>query len=401
MKNLTHRPCPICGALKATPLHTMHFALPENSPLPSTYAIVTCQRCGSVHADTPGSQADYDLYYSEYSHYEDPSIATGGGDSELDALRIAETANRLLPQLADKGKTAHILDIGCARGGLLKALRLHGFSNLHGSDPSPACVAHLQSAGIPASRSLLSSPHSLHDQEPFDLIILSHVLEHLVDVRAHLNYLHSRLTPTGRLYLEVPDASRYLKHPAVPFYYFDCEHINHFSRETLNLLAEHNGFKVITGGESSIALPNKCSYPAVWVLFEADSIITPSIQSARLAKNMTTYIAQSHLAAKYPALEKLAKQACPIVLWGAGSYAQRLLEDSPLSDCRIVAVIDQDRKKQGLKFNGVNIAAPENGLKNLNPDTVIVVAAALHTAEICAQIRLQGYTGEVVLPAVL
>lgn len=399
MTDTAHRPCPLCGSNEVTPLHPMRFTLPENSPLPPGYSIVACPHCGGVHADTRASQVDYDRYYSDFSHYEDPGVATGGGDSELDATRIADTAGRLLPHLFDK--SARILDIGCARGGILKALRQHGFVNLYGVDPSQVCVTHLQSAGIQASRGVLSDPDSLPDHEPFDLIILSHVLEHLLDVSTPLKRLHSRLAPRGLLYVEVPDASHYVDHPAVPFYYFDSEHINHFSRETLGVLARFHGFKVIAGGETDIALPNQRSYPAAWALFEADANAMPSLptQPPPLAELVRAYIEQSQQAASYPALEALAHEHRPVLLWGAGSYAQRLLEDSPLRQCRIVAIVDQDSNKQGRQFAGTTISAPETGLSNLMPDTVIVVAAALHSAEICARIRNLGYAGEIVLPA--
>jgi hypothetical protein len=379
----------------------MRFALPENSPLPAAYTIVACQRCGSVHADTPGSQADYDRYYSEFSRYEDPSIATGGGDSESDAQRIFETTNRLIPFLTIRGGNVNILDIGCARGGILKALRQNGFSNLHGMDPSPACTTHLLSQGIQASCGALSDLDSLGEYQPFDLIILSHVLEHLLDVSLPIRHLRSLLASNGLLYVEVPDASRYVDNPAVPFYYFDCEHINHFSKETLDTLATLHGFKVITGAETDIVLPNRQHYPAVWALFEIDPSTKYStmLKPARLAEKVEDYIEQSHLTTNYPELEELAHNAYPVLLWGAGSFAQRLLEDSPLMRCRIVSVVDQDKNKQGRHFAGTIISNPEDKLKTLTPDTVIVIAAALHSSEICERIHNFGFAGEIVVLA--
>lgn len=377
----------------------MRFSLPENSPLPTSYTVVACQLCGNVYADTRGTQGDYDHYYRDFSHYEDPSIATGGGDSQLDALRIAETISRLLPYLSGKGKNARIIDIGCARGGILKAFEQKGFANLHGLDPSPTCVTYLQSIGIQASCGVLSDPDCLGRQAPFDLIILSHVLEHLIEIGKPLQYLRSRLTPGGRIYIEVPDASRYKDHPAVPFYYFDCEHINHFSQETLAILATLHGFKLIADGESGITLPNNASYPVVWGLFEIDEQAIPAAKPAKLSEKVRAYIEQSRLVANYPSLESLARSECPVVLWGAGSYAQRLLKNSPLGQCRIVSIVDRDQNKQGQLLAGIRIASPAEGLATIAPGTVVVIAAALHSEEIRTHIRTLGFQGEVVLPA--
>lgn len=88
----SRRPCPVCNAHEARYLHTMHFALPEASPLPAYYDVVICVRCGSGFADSNAQASAYDEYYRSFSKYEDPSIATGGGDDPVDQQRIEEQA---------------------------------------------------------------------------------------------------------------------------------------------------------------------------------------------------------------------------------------------------------------------------------------------------------------------
>jgi len=154
-------------------LHHISFILPVNSPLPDAYDIVACKACGFVYADTSGSQQDYDRYYYEYSKYGDPTVATGGSQDPYDHARIEKQADRIAAQI---GKDARILDIGCARGGLLLALRNRGYKFLHGVDGAPACIAQLSRYRIPATLLRLSELDRNCFDGKFDLIILSHVL---------------------------------------------------------------------------------------------------------------------------------------------------------------------------------------------------------------------------------
>ena len=83
----------------------------------------------------------------------------------------------------------------------------------------------------------------------YDLILLRHVLEHNHDPVGLLRRLAQRLTPTGRLYLEVPNLDSWfvgkLGHlvntPYVPF------HIWHFSRAPLQQIIQDCGMRCRMG----------------------------------------------------------------------------------------------------------------------------------------------------------
>ena len=71
MKELL-RPCPICDGKRGEILHTQHFAVTEDYPLPAVYDVVECSTCAMIYADTPATQADYDCFYSNFSIYQSP-----------------------------------------------------------------------------------------------------------------------------------------------------------------------------------------------------------------------------------------------------------------------------------------------------------------------------------------
>lgn len=77
--------------------------------------------CGFTYADTPATQEDYDRYYAAFSKYEDSATSTGGGGPEWDARRLRDTAAALAAVVRDR--SARIVDIGYANGGLLAALK--------------------------------------------------------------------------------------------------------------------------------------------------------------------------------------------------------------------------------------------------------------------------------------
>jgi len=132
------RACPVCESTMAARLQEMRFALPDGHPLADQYDVVCCEQCGFVYADTPSSQADYDVYYAELSKYSDATTATGAGLQGWDRARLTETAAQLAARLGNP--SARVVDIGCANGGLLAELANLGYQRLYGVDPSPACV---------------------------------------------------------------------------------------------------------------------------------------------------------------------------------------------------------------------------------------------------------------------
>lgn len=136
----------------------------------------------------------------------------------------ASTFQRILPN-----KSASILDMGCANGGLLKSLKQMGYQNLMGIDPSKSCNDHVKKTGIHCLEGDIFSQSFKQLSMTFDCIILTHVLEHIYDLSAAIANLSSKLNENGILYIEVPDASRYSDLYFVPYYYIDCEHINHFN----------------------------------------------------------------------------------------------------------------------------------------------------------------------------
>jgi SAM-dependent methyltransferase len=379
-------------------LHEQRFALPAGSPLPLSYTVAACDRCGACFADTPAPQAAYDRYYEQFSKYDDPALGTGGGTSVEDRQRLEETAALIARLPSARGAASRILDIGCAGGGLLQALAGLGFRDLSGLDPSPVCVDRVRRLGFASHQGMLSGLERVTSLGAgYDIVILSHVVEHLVDVRAAMSAVRNLLAADGVCYVEVPDADRYSADAFVPFYFLDSEHINHFNRAALHNLGWVNGFDVVSSGVKDLPLVGGKRYPAVYACFRNGGLEREPARDEALPAALAAYIVASARAQDPRQLDELAASRRPVLLWGAGSHAQRMLESSPLGRCNLIGVVDRDPGKQGRSLRGHEIRTPEAALDGLDADVTIVIASVLHGHEIAASIADAGLPNPLVV----
>jgi 2-polyprenyl-3-methyl-5-hydroxy-6-metoxy-1,4-benzoquinol methylase len=385
-----NRPCPVCAATNVTVLHKMDFELPKTSPLPRQYQVVYCHACGMVYADSVAGQQDYDLYYEQFSKYEDTKTASGGGYTAADRARLDDMATLLAKHLT---KTDSIVDIGCANGGLLEALSVRGFSRLTGIDPSSASIRHIHERGF-HGYSLKIADLNKEAVGTYQGIILSHVMEHVFDVAAAMKTIRTLLDEEGLLYLEVPNALKYSSHYVVPFYYFDAEHINHFDGHALENLAGIHGFEVLAKAEKTIPASSAIDYPAVYVILRKQLTLgSYDVDfSDHLESGIRHYITKSKQDGRLDIIDGYAANGKSIILWGAGSYTQRLLATTKLRNCNIAAIVDSDNKKQGLFIHSIPIQDPAV-LRKI--DGVILISAALYVAEIKKDILAMGLKNEV------
>lgn len=379
-----HRPCPVCGSASARVLHHQRFALEPGHPLPDSFNIVACPECDFVYADTSADAAAYDRYYADYSKYADQGTSTGGGGDPRDQARIQVTADEIARHLPDPA--ARIVDIGCANGGMLAALRSLGYQNLLGIDPSPDCVANtLRLFSIPALQGWLGALPP--ETAPADLVILSHVLEHVLDLADAVARTRAVLTPGGLVYVEVPDASRYAECLAAPFQDFNTEHINHFSPASLANLFVAHGFDLVAEGRKILPIAGGLSYPACFGLFRLSASTTPSAwrRAPEFLASIDTYIAHSATLLR-EIDDRLADVVRgPVIVWGAGQLTLKLLVETRLGSANIVAFTDGNPLHHGKSLRDRPIISPD-ALRDLPPHP-IVVGSLLHHAAIARRIR--------------
>jgi SAM-dependent methyltransferase len=138
-----------------------------------------------------------------------------------------------------------ILDFGCGTGQLLRYLQRMNYSQLYGVDILPAHINSLKSAGIKGKSISHFTELKDEDFQDFDLIVMSHVLEHFPkkDVVAVLKYIRENLLSSkGNLLIMVPNGQS----PNGSYWaYEDFTHHTLFTAGSLIHVCKLAGFKTI------------------------------------------------------------------------------------------------------------------------------------------------------------
>ena len=392
MKSLL-RPCPVCEGKRGDVLHHQRFAVSDNYPLPNEYDVVICASCGMVYADTPATQADYDRFYATCSIYEQPAGAQTGTTPPEDIARLEQTGALFANHIPSK--EARVLDVGCANGGLLQVLRRLGFPNLVGVDPSPACVENTRNGGCQSYRGDFA--HLPAGIGCFDAVILTSVLEHVLDIKSAIAALVSVCSANGRIFLEVPDAARYADYLHAPFQDINTEHVNHFNITSLRNLMAQFGFAAILEKPVLVTAASDLVFPGLEAGYERRSghIQQPWLIDTAFRGQIERYINESGVMMQEidQQLRSVLASSTEVIIWGTGQLTMKLLCDTALKDAKVVAFVDGNPVNVGKTLRGVPIIRPEQ-LENQRAP--IILGTLLHTQGIRNRITSLGLTNPVV-----
>ncbi len=218
--------CPSCGSRAATPwLRANDFDL------------VHCATCSHRYA-TEVLAADWlaGAYYGET----DQDLSDRGDHSKRARFLEYEALIR-----AHSIWPGRVLDVGCNAGELLRLFREKGWqiAGVETSDRAAHHARQVLGAQIWCGPAETCPP----DGECFDLITMTHVLEHIVAPRPLLQRLRSLLRPAGWLLVEVPNANDWLLRCWRGTYRPLCpgDHVSFFDEGSLRGLLEAAGFEVL------------------------------------------------------------------------------------------------------------------------------------------------------------
>jgi SAM-dependent methyltransferase len=189
-----------------------------------------CNECG-LHYLWPGPNKDeLDEYYlgAYRDEYDEPSLEKRYRDDLGEArLRVS----RLLPLFQ---ANTRLLEIGCGSGGFLDAV-LPYVGEAVGVEPDAASRDWIKERLGVSIRERIDEFRNR--REAFDLVVLFHVLEHVVDPVDFLLGIKPLLKPTGKLVIEVPNVDDVLvsvyKIQAYLRFYYQKAHLYYFSVDTL------------------------------------------------------------------------------------------------------------------------------------------------------------------------
>ena len=231
--------CPLClNKNLAKKLHCIdHTASKEK------FTIVSCETCGFTFTNPrPKDDVLGDYYKSDmYISHTNSNKGFFSWMYQTVRKRTIKTKLSLLKSVTTFGRH---LDIGCGTGEFLNACKKAGFKS---QGVEPAKLAREQAI---TNYDLSVSKDTNLDQfkdGKFDSISMWHVLEHVPNLTTTITDLKRIINKNGKVIIAVPnykswDSSYYCEFWAawdVPI------HLWHFSKETIELLFNKNGLKLI------------------------------------------------------------------------------------------------------------------------------------------------------------
>ncbi len=230
--------CPVCGSAARSLLHA---ALADDSfrAVPGTWSLWRCSDCACAYLDPRPDRATIGQAYQRYyTHAAAPNAGPDGtpngapvswrgrlrrwmedaylhrhyGAARAPSVAGAWLYAALLPyrhmtdvryrHLPGPGRGRALLDVGCGAGGFLLLAQACGWQ-VDGIDPDPLAAAEGRRLGVPVRQGGLE----VHAGRAacFDVITLSHVIEHVHDPVATLADCHRLLRPGGCLWIATPN----------------------------------------------------------------------------------------------------------------------------------------------------------------------------------------------------
>ena len=199
--------------------------------------LLKCPVCGLVFKPISYLNTQ-DVQELQDSVYNDVRLRT-----EVEMLyKMAGHRLEVIRQFKKKG---HLLEIGCATGEFLEKAQKSGFETL-GVDASKVFFDYAKSRGLNVRNGFTEDV--LKKGETFDVIVMFHLIEHILDPKKFLRDLKNRLADDGILFIVCPNINSITRKP---FGYWSSvfqqpDHLIFFSDKTLMEVCEKAGYKIVS-----------------------------------------------------------------------------------------------------------------------------------------------------------
>jgi SAM-dependent methyltransferase len=225
--------CDLCGADDPAPLHR---GPDRQLGGQEQFTLVRCSQCGLIYQSP--RPTDMEPYYpQEYAPFdEEKQQATNRVLAFLQA-RDERALRRLV------GRVGCVLEVGCATGEYLLALRQHGWE-VTGVEFSGHAAAIARQRGLDVHTGDLLDANL--PAEAFDLVLLRHVLEHVPSPSAILVEIRRMLVPDGKVSVLLPNFDSIERSLCGAYWHgYDLpRHLFTFTPDTLTDMMERAGLRV-------------------------------------------------------------------------------------------------------------------------------------------------------------
>ncbi len=211
-------------------------------------SVVICKKCGLVQTNPRmtknTSEEFYDNDYREI-YEKGESVTERSFQAEYDKGKVIN--NFINNVTKEKFTKKFVVEIGTGSGGILQFFKDAG-NEIFGVDLDSKCIEFGKNKGLNLDVGTMHKLSNIKKQP--DLIIYSHVLEHLSNPIEELKMIRKFLHNKSILYIEVPG----LEHLNLSYHqnfleYLQNAHVYHFTLNTLCNCIKKSGFELINGNK--------------------------------------------------------------------------------------------------------------------------------------------------------
>ena len=303
-----------------------------------------CRNCGSVCQSPTVTHNQMLTFYKTLAVYTNPGRAGQPSASKVtdlnEQLRFIERGMGRLPN--------SVLQIGSSDGYSLSRFKAAGVDRVLGVEPSKSSADLAQL--LYNIETITNSAEDFKTDENFELILLTHVLEHLFEPQKTLDKCLKQQAQIdeGFIYIEVPLLAT-VESLCPGFFAF--EHVNYYTRQNLIQSLELTGYSVV----SLVEHYNSNLSPVIGVLASTKKqkyVDTPLNEFER-NKEILEHYRIRELKSWQQKLNKILldlQNQKRLFLWGAGIHTSQLLANTNLLKvCKISGLIDGSNLKWGIK----------------------------------------------------
>jgi SAM-dependent methyltransferase len=236
--------CPLCrGYFKGTQYRTVPYPSKIDVNLKNRpKAIVFCGHCGIGVAHPAWSDNELEQFYAAGDYWRHHKIERLSPKNYPVPHALAVSRWKLLEPFLGIDRKISILDIGAGHGFLgmvaaeSKSVNLSKYTCVEKDKVLTESLSKTWSVSCYGKE--LEIKESIGDvRDNFECIVLSHILEHVIDPRTFLCQVLEKLTPDGILFVDVPNQDHLFKKDVFPHFLF-------FNTFSLRFLFEECGLKV-------------------------------------------------------------------------------------------------------------------------------------------------------------
>lgn len=378
MTKLINRHCPVCQTEKKNKIYEQKFYNILGIDIKEfVQTLVSCKKCGMVYVKKFLNNEALGEFYSCMSNYE---FENNNFEFTSDFKELAKRQYEYLKKKLDFNKINSILDIGCSNGYTL-SLFLNDNIEVLGVEPSQKLKEIAKEKYNVSVKTRFFNKNIDIDQK-FNLIILSHIVEHLMYPSEFIKSLRKNLSQNDFIFIEVPTINKFTKDW---MFHISFEHVNYFNLNSLKNLMILNGFelqnKIIFKNQSNCAP----GYPTLGTVWKKKNISSHKNQFAS-TDHLQNYIFELNNYKKQieTKIEKIKNRNIRIAIWGAGTITAQLFANTKISQCNVSFIFDIDSKKNLLKMAGIIIKTPkyENGKLIIKDIDAIIIGSWSSQTEI-------------------